>query len=438
MRRPLALLVLLLAVLHAAGVAAPAAAQTANPTPPGATTGPAEAITRTTATLTGTVDPNRAETTYRFEYGTSTAYGLQTANRPAGAGDAEQRADAPVEGLTPSTTYHFRIVATNAAGVTRGADRTFRTAANPRPPGTEPLPARALSPTGATLAARVDPNGSATRVRFEYGTSTSYGLTTDEIAAGPGDAPVELTARVEGLRPRTTYHFRVVATNAAGVTRSRDRTLRTFAAPTGIDVALGPGAKAPAGTVRTVTGSVRGTGVGSLPIALEAQLFPFGGPYAQVARGTTSRSGGFRLTTGPLLVNARLRVVTRSRVVIASPVLTALAAVRVGASPVPGASGRAVVIKGTVTPAAPEGRVSVQRQTRSGRWVPVRRAGVRPLDAGRSGYRLTVRRLRRTATFRVVVLPREGGANVRGDSRAFGVRGSRPLATPSTLPGVGR
>src|SRR3954454_18212733 len=95
---------------------------------PTATTGPANSVTRTSATLTGTVDPNGSATTYRFEYGPTTAYGLQTAETDAGSGDAPTDAQAAISGLTPQTTYHYRIVATSPDGTAHGADRPLRTA----------------------------------------------------------------------------------------------------------------------------------------------------------------------------------------------------------------------------------------------------------------------------------------------------------------------
>jgi hypothetical protein len=95
--------------------------------PPGAATGTATDVTAATATLTGTVSPNKESTSYRFEYGTTTAYGSQT---PAAtvSGNADRSVTADVTGLAPSTTYHFRIVATNASGTATGADAQFTTA----------------------------------------------------------------------------------------------------------------------------------------------------------------------------------------------------------------------------------------------------------------------------------------------------------------------
>jgi len=105
-----------------------AATGTALAAPPAATTGAASAVTATTATLNGTVLPNKETTTYRFEYGTTTAYGSQT---PAGttSGNAAKAVSTDITGLAPSTTYHFRVVATNASGTATGADARFTTPA---------------------------------------------------------------------------------------------------------------------------------------------------------------------------------------------------------------------------------------------------------------------------------------------------------------------
>ena len=111
-------------------------------------------------------------TTYRFEYGTSSSYGLQTAEVDAGSGTGAVDASATLTGLTSDTTYHYRVVATNAAGVTRGSDRTLKTDARPGPPGATTGSARNVTAVGARLSASVDPNGRADdlplRVRHEH------------------------------------------------------------------------------------------------------------------------------------------------------------------------------------------------------------------------------------------------------------------------------
>jgi hypothetical protein len=108
-----------------AGLAAPGTALAVAPT---ATTGTATNLTGTTATLNGTVHPGKEPTTYRFEYGPTTAYGSQT---PAGTvnGNSAKPVSATASGLTPATTYHFRVVATNTGGTVQGADAQFTTPA---------------------------------------------------------------------------------------------------------------------------------------------------------------------------------------------------------------------------------------------------------------------------------------------------------------------
>src|SRR3954469_1508093 len=124
---------LLMLTLLAAALPAAASAQTP-PTAPVATTGAAQAIADTGATLTGTVDRNGGATTYHFEYGTSGAYGLSTPETPTSANGSDPvTVSRAITGLTRNTTYHYRLVATNPAGVSRGADRTFTTT-GPRAP----------------------------------------------------------------------------------------------------------------------------------------------------------------------------------------------------------------------------------------------------------------------------------------------------------------
>ena len=94
---------------------------------PTAVTSAATSVSGTTATLNGTVNPNGDATTYSFEYGTTTAYGLTTPAVGAGSGVAAIAASAAVTGLLPNTTYYFQLMATNANGTQLGGQLTFFT-----------------------------------------------------------------------------------------------------------------------------------------------------------------------------------------------------------------------------------------------------------------------------------------------------------------------
>lgn len=108
---------------------------------PTVTTGAATAVDHDSATLAGTVDSNGGSLLQcRFEYGTTTAYGHTAPCGPSsGPASGLREVTADVAGLSPSTEYHFRLVATNLGGTANGADRTFTTGAAPVDP-TPPTP----------------------------------------------------------------------------------------------------------------------------------------------------------------------------------------------------------------------------------------------------------------------------------------------------------
>ena len=239
----------LAALLLAVGPAAAAA--------PTAITGPVQSVGATTATVRGTVNPGGQPTTWYFEYGTSTSYGQKTASSSAGSGTANLDVSASLAGLARGTTYHYRLVAENAVGVTRGADGVFTT---DRPPAVTTRGASGIGTTTATVAGTVDPNGLATTWLVEYGPTTAYGSRTAARDAGNGGSGVDVDVQLTGLAPGTTYHYRVVATNSAGTAEGGDRTFQTLSL-------LRPDVRRP-----TVSG------VGTTSVRLNGQVNPNGRP----------------------------------------------------------------------------------------------------------------------------------------------------------------
>lgn len=96
-------------------------------TPPTATTGTPSMISRTSATVTGRVDPNSQATSYYFRYGPTNAYGTQSAPGSAGSGSGPVGVHATLYGLTPKTVYHYQLVTQNPGGTSYGADQTLTT-----------------------------------------------------------------------------------------------------------------------------------------------------------------------------------------------------------------------------------------------------------------------------------------------------------------------
>ena len=193
--------------------------------PPVVTTNPATYIASFSATLNGTVDPHGLSTTVYFQYGTTTSYGHTTANQSK-TGNTYQNVAANISGLTASTTYHFRIVATNSAGTKYGSDTTFATLSATGPPVVITNSATNVASSSATLNGSVDPHGLTTTVYFQYGTTTSYGHTT-ATQSKTGNTYQNVAANIGGLTQSTTYHFRMVATNSAGTVYGSDRLFTT-------------------------------------------------------------------------------------------------------------------------------------------------------------------------------------------------------------------
>lgn len=186
----------------------------------------ASALTPTTATLSSTVNPKFGDTVYRFQYGRNASYGnLTPVSDSIGSDDAFHPIADQVGGLLPGTTYHYRVIATNFAGSSQGADHTFTT---PDVPGIDRSFASAVTQSTAKLEAEIRPNLSATGYHFEYGESTGYGIQTIGTSSiGSGMASHRVAKDIAGLAPGTTYHFRVVATNLFGSTAGPDQTFST-------------------------------------------------------------------------------------------------------------------------------------------------------------------------------------------------------------------
>jgi Right handed beta helix region len=73
------------------------------------------------------VTPPSVPTTYVVQYGPTSSYGQTTSAASAGAATAAQTVTATIPGLTVSSTYHYRFVATSSAGTTNGPDQTIIT-----------------------------------------------------------------------------------------------------------------------------------------------------------------------------------------------------------------------------------------------------------------------------------------------------------------------
>jgi phosphodiesterase/alkaline phosphatase D-like protein len=199
---------------------------------PEVTTGAASAVTQTSATLNAMVNPNGGEvSSCEFEYGTSEAHGYKSipCESQPGAGKEKVPVSAKLDGLSPNTSYFFRIVATNPGGTSRDAlGQTFTTL--PNAPAVVTGEASSVAQTSASVNATVNENGGrSSGCHFEYGPTTSYGTSVPcTPSPEPGTEPVEVRAVLASLSPNATYHVRIVASNPGGTSTGGDQMFTTL------------------------------------------------------------------------------------------------------------------------------------------------------------------------------------------------------------------
>jgi hypothetical protein len=198
----LAALTILAATITAVAIAASS---------PTVSTGSATKIGNNSATLNGTVNPNGAATSYKFSYGlTDLPYSSSTASHSIGKGTKSLAEKLTISGLTPGTTYHYQIDASNKPGIALGRDRTFKTTGFP-PAAVVTGPAINVRKTIATVTGSVNPEGTSTVWVVQYGLTTAYGVQTfGQVIAGVG-TPVPVSLQLSGLAPATLFHYRVLA-----------------------------------------------------------------------------------------------------------------------------------------------------------------------------------------------------------------------------------
>jgi len=196
--------------------------------PPVVTTNPATSILSFSATLNGSLNPHGLTTTFHFQYGTTTNYGFTTPPHIR-TGNTVRNVSDNISSLTAGTTYHFRIVASNADGTSLGGDETFTTCT---PPAGPPIVATNTAGDGKNftviLNGTVDPNLLTTTVYFQYGKTTSYGSkTSNQTTIGCTKQSVSATISWPP-GPSHSNHFRIVGTNADGTAYGSDK---IFSAP---------------------------------------------------------------------------------------------------------------------------------------------------------------------------------------------------------------
>ncbi len=161
-------------------------------------------VTNNSATITW--DTNLGATS-QVEYGVTTSYGQTTV---LDANEVISHVQT-LAGLSPKTTYHYRVVSTRDGITKYSSDGTFSTEG---PPAILNVQVASVSTNSATITWDTDMSSNST---VNYGTSASYGSSASDPALVTSHSVV-----INGLAANTTYHYQCSSTNAYGTATSGD------------------------------------------------------------------------------------------------------------------------------------------------------------------------------------------------------------------------
>lgn len=215
-------------------------------TVPTVATEAATEVSETGATFHGSVDPDTADgggaiTECNFEYVTQQAFeaegfeGAEKLNCTPAVPISTPQAVSATPTLAPSTTYKYRLSASNANKV--ASDGQALQLATLGQPLISAETAGTLTAAGVILHASIDASGFAADCHVEYVDEATFQSSGFNEAAtqpcSPGAIPASATdeavsARVSGLALSTTYHYRFVSSNSAGEGQGADQTFATF------------------------------------------------------------------------------------------------------------------------------------------------------------------------------------------------------------------
>ena len=191
---------------------------------------PASALTATTATFEGELNPGGAtgRLSYQLDYNTNGTCSGGKSTTPVEVAEASQLLVHGVEAteLEPNETYTFCLVETNMFGEqAQGNEVSLQT--EHQAPTITGASITNITSTGATVSAEIYPHGEVTTYRVEYGPSNTYGASTPEAGISVQHGPASIQAQLTGLTPNSEYHYRIIATNSTGSEQSSDATFTT-------------------------------------------------------------------------------------------------------------------------------------------------------------------------------------------------------------------
>jgi hypothetical protein len=271
----------------------------------------------------------------------------------------------------------------------------------------------------AVLAGSVKPGGESTVVYFQYGTTTEYGAQSapTQVPAGTKAVPVSIT--ISGLAAGTTYHYRLVASNAAGTALGAGRAVATAKIPLSLAIAAAPSVVT-VGAPTTIEGTLSGTGNAGVAVQLQENPYPYTAGFVDAGNPElTLANGAFAFNVLGVSENVQFRVVSGA---VASADVIVSASLGVTLHAQKGGRRRHPTIRfsGAIAPAEPSARIAFERLIGTNWKVVGGTIAGAVASNGIVHFAKTIT-IRSGGFFRALVLPVEG-AHVSGYSQTVTVR----------------
>ncbi|HVR05515.1 MAG TPA: hypothetical protein VMS02_05695, partial [Solirubrobacteraceae bacterium] len=235
---------------------------------------------------------------------------------------------------------------------------------------------------------------------------------------------VKVNQPLTGLQPGTTYHYRLIATSAAGTSEGLDRSFTTKQTPLRFVITRAATTQV-FGRKLTLAGTLTGTGAAAHQVTIQTNPFPYLGSFGDVgAASATNGEGAFSLTLPSFTQTTEVRLRTLDSLPVYSKVLTVHVAARVTLHARPTRTPGVVRLSGTVFPAENGAPVLFQRVTAGRASLTAATTTAKRAGAYGSVFAATVD-IRRSGSYRALV-KLTNGRQVSGTSSTVKLQGAPP------------